>query len=33
MFFGFLITDNEQEYTKNKYQTELDFAVLLQYKF
>lgn len=31
--FGFLITDNEQEYTKNKYQTELDFAVLLQYKF
>jgi YaiO family outer membrane protein len=31
--FGFLITDNEQEYTKNKYQTELDFAIQLQYKF
>lgn len=31
--FGFLITDNEQEYTKNKFQTELDFAFLLQYKF
>lgn len=30
---GFLITDNEQEYTKNKFQTELDFAFLLQYKF
>jgi len=31
--FGFLITDNEQEYTPNKYQTELDFAIQLQYKF
>lgn len=30
---GFLITDNEQEYTKNGYQTELDFAFILQYKF
>ena len=31
--FGLLITDNEQEYTKNGFQTELDFAVVLQYKF
>ncbi|MFB3387369.1 YaiO family outer membrane beta-barrel protein [Flavobacterium sp. LAR06] len=30
---GILITDNEQEYTANKFQTELDFAFLLQYKF
>ncbi|MTH14327.1 YaiO family outer membrane beta-barrel protein [Flavobacterium sp. LC2016-01] len=30
---GILITANEQEYTPNKYQTELDFAFLLQYKF
>lgn len=30
---GFLITDNEQEYTKNKFQAELDFAFLMQYKF
>lgn len=30
---GILITANEQEYTSNKYQTELDFAFLLQYKF
>lgn len=30
---GVLITDNEQEYTANKFQTELDFAFLLQYKF
>ncbi|MRX67217.1 outer membrane protein, YaiO family [Flavobacterium resistens] len=30
---GFMITDNEQEYTANKFQTELDFAFLLQYKF
>jgi YaiO family outer membrane protein len=31
--FGILVTDNEQEYTANKFQTELDFAFLLQYKF
>jgi YaiO family outer membrane protein len=31
--FGILITDNEQEYTENKFQSELDFAFLLQYKF
>jgi len=31
--FGILVTDNEQEYAANKYQTELDFAFLLQYKF
>lgn len=31
--FGLLITDNEQEYTANKFQTELDFAFLMQYKF
>lgn len=30
---GFLVTDNEQEYTHNKFQTELDFAFVLQYKF
>lgn len=30
---GFMITDNEQEYTSGKFQTELDFAFLLQYKF
>ena len=30
---GILITDNEQEYEANKFQTELDFAFLLQYKF
>lgn len=30
---GILITDNEQEYTANKFQSELDFAFLLQYKF
>ncbi|MEN2412758.1 YaiO family outer membrane beta-barrel protein [Flavobacterium mesophilum] len=30
---GFMITDNEQEYTANKFQTELDFAFVLQYKF
>lgn len=30
---GILITTNEQEYSPNKYQTELDFAFLLQYKF
>jgi YaiO family outer membrane protein len=31
--FGILITDNEQEYVANKFQTELDFAFLMQYKF
>lgn len=31
--FGILITNNEQEYVANKFQTELDFAFLLQYKF
>ncbi|KAF2508473.1 YaiO family outer membrane beta-barrel protein [Flavobacterium zhairuonense] len=30
---GFMITDNEQEYTANKFQTELDFAFVFQYKF
>lgn len=30
---GFMITDNEQEYIRGKFQTELDFAFLLQYKF
>ncbi|KAF2334945.1 YaiO family outer membrane beta-barrel protein [Flavobacterium daemonense] len=30
---GILITTNEQEYSPDKYQTELDFAFLLQYKF
>ena len=31
--FGILITDNEQEYTKDKFQRELNFAFSLQYKF
>jgi YaiO family outer membrane protein len=31
--FGILITDNEQEYKENKFQTELNFAFSLQYKF
>ncbi|OXA76207.1 hypothetical protein B0A65_20020 [Flavobacterium frigidimaris] len=31
--FGVLITNNEQEYEANKFQRELDFAFLMQYKF
>ncbi len=31
--FGLLITDNQQEYTAKKFQNELDFAFILQYKF
>lgn len=31
--FGILITDNQQEYIPNKFQNELDFAFILQYKF
>lgn len=31
--FGVLLTDNEQEYVANKFQAELDFAFLVQYKF
>ena len=31
--FGILITNNEQEYVANKFQRELDFAFLMQYKF
>lgn len=31
--FGLLITANRQEYVTNEFQTELDFAFILQYKF
>lgn len=31
--FGILITNNQQEYIPKKFQNELDFAFLLQYKF
>lgn len=31
--FGVMITNNQQEYVPKKFQNELDFAFLLQYKF